>query len=100
MNIYVANINFRASEEELKDLFGQYGQVTSAKIIKDKNTGRSKGYGFVEMSDADGPRAISELNGKDFKERQLKVNEARPQEPRSGGRGEGGGNHGDFGNRF
>ncbi|MCX6199138.1 MAG: RNA-binding protein [Bacteroidetes bacterium] len=79
MTIYVANISFRATEEELKDLFQQFGEVTSAKIVKDRDTGRSRGFGFVEMAnDSEGTAAIAQLNGTSFGERNLVVNEARP----------------------
>jgi RNA recognition motif-containing protein len=79
MNIYVANINFRASEDELKQLFSQYGEVTSVKILKDRETNRSRGFGFVEMSDdAAGRAAISALNGAEFSQRNLVVKEALP----------------------
>lgn len=83
MNIYVANIPWKASEEQLKELFGQYGDVASAKIIMDKVTQRSRGFGFVEMSDDNsGKNAINELNGRDFLGKNLVVNEARPREER------------------
>ncbi len=83
MNIYVANIPWKASEEQLKELFGQYGEVTSAKIIMDKVTQRSRGFGFVEMGDDNsGRNAINELNGRDFQGKSLVVNEARPREER------------------
>ncbi len=83
MNIYVANIPWKASEEQLKELFGQYGEVTSAKIIMDKVTQRSRGFGFVEMGDDNsGRNAINELNGRDFLGKSLVVNEARPREER------------------
>ena len=79
MNIYVANINFRASEDELKQLFSQYGEVTSVKILKGRETNRSRGFGFVEMSDdAAGRAAISALNGAEFSQRNLVVKEALP----------------------
>lgn len=79
MNIYVANINFRASEDDLKDLFSQYGEVTSVKILKDRETNRSRGFGFVEMSDdSAGQAAISALNGAEFSQRNLVVKEALP----------------------
>ena len=93
MNIYVANIPFKATEAELKGLFEEYGEVSSAKIILDKFTQRSRGFGFVEMSDdAAGQAAISSLNGFDFMGKNLVVNEARPRTdaPR-GNRGGGGG---------
>lgn len=92
MNIYVANIPWKASEEELRNLFSQYGEVDSAKIITDKFTQRSRGFGFVEMKDESAAKqAIDELNGKDFMGKNLVVNEARPREDRGSG---GGGNRG------
>jgi RNA recognition motif-containing protein len=90
MNIYVANIPFKASEQELKELFEQYGEVSSAKIIMDKETQRSRGFGFIEMQDDSAARqAISKLNGFSFLGKELSVNEARPKtdSPRSGGGG-------------
>jgi RNA recognition motif-containing protein len=93
MNIYVANIPWKASEDQLKQLFAEYGEVSSAKIVMDKVTQRSRGFGFVEMSDdASARQAISTLNGADFLGKSLVVNEARPREerPRSGGGGGGG----------
>lgn len=78
MNIYVGNLNYRLSEDELRQAFEEYGEVTSAKIITDKLTGRSKGFGFVEMADdAEGKTAISNLNDTDLKGRNIRVNEAR-----------------------
>ncbi len=95
MNIYVANIPWKATEEELKGLFAEYGEVSSAKIVIDKFTQRSRGFGFIEMKDdSAGSKAINELNGADFMGKNLVVNEARPKTeggPRSGG---GGGNRG------
>jgi len=83
MNIYVANIPWKASEDQLKELFAQFGEVTSAKIIMDKVTQRSRGFGFVEMGDDNSGRtAINELNGRDFLGKSLVVNEARPREER------------------
>ena len=83
MNIYVANIPWKASEDQLKTLFAEYGEVTSAKIIMDKVTQRSRGFGFVEMADdAAGKQAITTLNGADFLGKNLVVNEARPREER------------------
>ncbi|MFP4546633.1 MAG: RNA recognition motif domain-containing protein [Fidelibacterota bacterium] len=80
MNIYVGNISYSTSEDDLKELFGQYGEVTSVKIITDRETGRSKGFGFVEMADdAAGQEAIEEVNGKEVGGRNLKVNVARPR---------------------
>lgn len=79
MNIYVANISFRASEGQLKELFQQFGEVSSVKIVTDRDTGRSRGFGFVEMpNEAEGKAAIAQLNGNEFAERNLVVNEARP----------------------
>ncbi|HEX6889317.1 MAG TPA: RNA-binding protein [Chryseolinea sp.] len=101
MNIYVANIPFKASEDELRELFAQHGDVSSVKIILDKETNRSRGFGFVEMADSESAKnAINELNGYSFLGKELVVNEARPKSdtPRSGG---GGGNRGGggYGNR-
>ncbi|MFH1076185.1 MAG: RNA-binding protein [Pseudomonadota bacterium] len=81
MNIYVGNLPYQLEESELRSLFEQYGEVTSANIVRDKQTGKSKGFGFVETgSQADSDKAIKELNGSAFKGRNLKVNEARPRE--------------------
>jgi len=92
-NLYVGNLAFSSSEEELRELFESYGAVSSVKIITDRDTGKSKGFGFVEMSSG-GDEAISSLDGKDFQGRNLKVNEARPREDRRGGGGGGGGDRG------
>lgn len=79
MNIYIANINFRTTEDQLRALFEQYGKVNSVKIVNDRETGRSRGFGFVEMpNEAEGREAISKLNGMEFQQRNLVVNEARP----------------------
>ena len=95
MNIYVANIPWKASEEELKGLFAEYGEVDSAKIIVDKFTQRSRGFGFIEMKDDEaGRRAINELNGHDFMGKNLVVNEARPKEDRGDRGGNRGGGYG------
>jgi len=92
MNIYVANIPWKATEDQLKSLFAEYGDVSSAKIIMDKMTNRSRGFGFVEMSDDNSARqAITNLNGADFLGKSLVVNEARPREERPGGFRSGGG---------
>jgi RNA recognition motif-containing protein len=92
MNIYVANIPFKATEAELKGLFEQYGEVSSAKIILDKFTQRSRGFGFVEMADdASAKNAINELNGADFMGKNLVVNEARPRTDAPRGNRSGGG---------
>ncbi len=90
--LYVGNLPFSATEGSISDLFSQIGGVDSVRLITDRDSGRSKGFGFVEMaSDEDAEKAIAELNGKEFEGRALTVNEARPQEPRSGGGGGGGG---------
>ncbi|MCD4681025.1 MAG: RNA-binding protein [Bacteroidales bacterium] len=81
MNIYVGNLNFNYGEDDLKELFENYGEVTSVKIIIDKYSGRSKGFGFVEMAeDDDANKAIEDLNGKDLNGRNVKVNQARERE--------------------
>ncbi len=91
MKLYVGNISFNTSNQDLNDLFGAIGTVESANIIEDRETGRSRGFGFVEMaSQAEGENAIAQLNGKEVDGRALKVNEAKPQENRSGGGGRGG----------
>jgi RNA recognition motif-containing protein len=80
MNIYVGNLPFSSTSADLEELFGQYGQVDSAAVISDRETGRSRGFGFVEMaSDDEARRAIEELDGSDLDGRNLKVNEARPR---------------------
>ncbi|MFN7280083.1 MAG: RNA recognition motif domain-containing protein [bacterium] len=91
MNIYVGNMNFNLKNEDLFNLFSQFGTVSTAKIIMDRETGRSKGFGFVEMDDEEeGRKAISSLNESDVMGRKLIVNEARPND-RQGGGGQGGG---------
>jgi RNA recognition motif-containing protein len=103
MNIYVANIPFKASEDELRELFEQHGDVTSVKIVLDKVTNRSRGFGFVEMADSEAAKqAINELNGYSFLGKELVVNEARPKTESRGGSGGGYGNRsggGGYGNR-
>ncbi|MBL0293979.1 MAG: RNA-binding protein [Saprospiraceae bacterium] len=80
MNIYVSNINFKSTDQDLQDLFAPYGEVVCAKVITDKFTGRSRGFGFVEMGSTDsGNAAIEALNGVDFMEKTLSVTEARPR---------------------
>jgi RNA recognition motif-containing protein len=82
-NIYVGNLSYEAHEQDLENLFSQYGEVTSARIISDRDTNRSKGFGFVEMSDSSAAdAAISALNGTQWKDRELRVNEAREREER------------------
>lgn len=97
--LYVGNISFDTSNNELEELFGQAGTVESVNILEDRETGRSRGFGFVEMSsNAEGAEAIEQFNGTEFNGRELKVNEAKPRENRgggnSGGRGGYGGNRG------
>ena len=97
MNIYVGNLSYQTTEDELRDLFAEFGDVVSAKLIMDKFTGQSKGFGFVEMSNnSEAQKAIDELNGRDVNGRSITVNQARPRQERSrgggGGRGYGGGN--------
>ena len=96
MNIYVGNLPFELTDESLEAAFTEYGEVSSARVIIDRFSGRSRGFGFVEMSnDDEGKAAIEDLNGKDFQGRTLTVNEARPRVDRGeGGGGEGGGGGG------
>jgi RNA recognition motif-containing protein len=83
MNIYVGNLSYRMSDGELREVFSEFGEVSSARIINDRETGRSKGFGFVEMPDDNAANtAIEALNGKEVSGRNLRVNEARPREPR------------------
>lgn len=105
MTIYVGNLKFQTTEDELSTLFAQYGDVHNVKLIKDRQTGRPKGFGFVEMEETVGANAIEALNGAEFGGRTIKVNEAKEREPeerrfdnrRSGGNG-GGGSRGGYGN--
>ncbi|MFA4915136.1 MAG: RNA-binding protein [Syntrophales bacterium] len=102
MKIYVGNLSYEVTEEDLRLASEQFGQVESATIIKDKYSGRSKGFGFVEMTSKDeGQAAIDGLNGKELKGRALNVNEARPRTENGGSRGGygGGGRGGQGGNR-
>lgn len=92
--IYVGNLPFQATEQDLTTLFSQVGAVESINLITDRDTGRSKGFAFVEMGDEEADKAITQLNGTELAGRALVVNEARPQAPRSGG---GGGGRGGFG---
>jgi len=85
--LYVGNLSFQTTEDELETLFAQLGGVESVRIITDRDTGRSRGFGFVEMDDGDADKAIEQLNGNEFDGRALTVNEARPQQPRGGGGG-------------
>jgi RNA recognition motif-containing protein len=106
--LYVGNLAYGVSDSDLEQLFAAHGTVQSAQVIMDRDTGRSKGFGFVEMgSDQEAQAAIAALNGKDMDGRALTVNEARPREDRGGGGGgyrggrggHGGGNRGGFGGR-
>ncbi len=98
--IYVGNLPFSATQESLSEMFSQFGTVSSTKIITDRDTGRSKGFGFVEMTDAsEADAAIEKLHGSDMGGRNLTVNEAKPMEPRSGGFGGGGDRGGRGGDR-
>ncbi|MEP6465161.1 MAG: RNA-binding protein [Parafilimonas sp.] len=98
MNLYVSNLSFHTSEEDLESLFTKIGKVTSVKIIMDRETNRSRGFAFVEMASEDeGKKAIEELNGKEIEGRQLSVAVAREKENRSGGGG--GGNYSRSNNR-
>ena len=92
MNIYVGNLSYNTGDAELEALFGEFGQVSSAQVITDRDTGRSRGFGFVEMPDDEEARnAMEGLNGKDIDGRNLTVNEARPKADRGGARGGSGG---------
>lgn len=96
VNIYVGNLSYRTGDEDLRQAFAQYGEVTSARVITDRETGRSRGFGFAEMAnDDEGRAAIAGLDGKDLGGRTLRINEARPREEqapqRRGGGGGGGG---------
>lgn len=107
MNLYVSNLSFGVEDNDLKALFDAYGTVTSCKVIKDRDTGRSRGFGFVEMSSKEeGQKAINELNNSEFEGKNISVNEARPKtdrpQSRFGGgnnRGGGGGYNRDRGNK-
>ncbi len=105
MNIYVGNLTFETTDESLQVAFTEFGEVTSARVITDRESGRSRGFGFVEMpQNAEAEAAIQAMNGKDVGGRNLTVNEARPKEDRGGGggggRGYGGGGSYGGGNRY
>lgn len=88
MKLYVGNLSFNSNEQDLEDVFAEVGTVESVNIIEDRDTGRSRGFGFVEMSSKEeGQNAISQLDGKEVDGRNLKVNEAKPRENRGGGGG-------------
>lgn len=95
MNIYVGNLAYNATDEELRSAFEAFGQVTSVKIVRDRDSGRSRGFAFVEMEDGEGAQnAVAQMNGRDLKGRNLVVNEARPREQGGGGGGGGRGGYG------
>ncbi len=97
MNIYVGNLPFTTNDDDLNDLFAQYGEVSSARIIMDRETGRSRGFGFVEMpNNSEGNSAIDALSGSQMDGRTLTVNEARPREDRGPRGGGGGGGRGRY----
>jgi RNA recognition motif-containing protein len=87
MNLYVGNLPFSVTEDELQSLFSQYGDVDRAQVITDRETGRSRGFGFVEMEDQAAQEAMEALNGREHGGRSLTVNEARPKNDRGGGGG-------------
>jgi RNA recognition motif-containing protein len=98
MKLYVGNLAFQTSSEDLQQLFAQAGTVESASVVEDRETGRSRGFGFVEMSsNEEGQKAIEQFNGKEVNGRSLNVNEAKPREDRGGRGGGGGGGRGGYG---
>ncbi|MDR1681172.1 MAG: RNA-binding protein [Prevotellaceae bacterium] len=100
MNIYVSNLNFSTTGESLQELFSTFGEVTSSKIITDRDTGRSRGFGFVEMpDDSEGQNAISELHESNFEGNTINVNVARPKTEKSSGGYGGGRSSGGYGGR-
>ena len=90
ISIYVGNLPFSATEEQVREFFSAHGEVQRVHLVTDRETGRPRGFGFVEMDDAEGRAAIEALNGKDLDGRPLTINEARPREERGGGGGGGG----------
>lgn len=91
MKLYVGNLPYSVNDSSLRALFEPYGSVESARVISDRDTGSSKGFGFVEMGDGDAQKAMGALNGREVDGRAIRVNEAKPQESRGGGGGYGGG---------
>ena len=103
MKLYIGNLSFQTSSADLESLFAGIGTVESATVVEDRETGRSRGFGFVEMaSQEDGEKAIAEINGTEFAGREIKVNEAKPREDRGRGNGGGygGGGYGGGSNRW
>ena len=99
MNIYVGNLSYDTGDAELREAFSRFGTVDDARVIQDRQTGRSRGFGFVEMaSDSEAQKAIADLNGSDLQGRTLTVNEARSRE--GGGGGGGGRSRGGYGSRY
>jgi RNA recognition motif-containing protein len=97
MNIFIAGLSFKVNDADLANLFEEYGGISSAKVITDRQTGRSKGYGFVEIEDAEaGAKAIAELNGAEYDGRTISVSEARPKEERPRRDFDGGGSRGGY----
>ncbi|HZH00670.1 MAG TPA: RNA-binding protein [Flavisolibacter sp.] len=100
MNIYVSNLSFNVEDEDLREFFTEYGEVTSAKVITDKFTGKSRGFGFVEMPDTEAAqKAIAELDNATVENRNIRVMEAKPKEDRPARSNNGGGGYGGGGNR-
>jgi cold-inducible RNA-binding protein len=95
--IYVGNLSFQTTDADISNLFEQTGQIESVNLITDRDTGRSKGFAFVEMSNEDADKAIAQFNGTELNGRALTVNEARPREERSGGGSRGGNGRGGYG---
>ncbi|MEG1587536.1 MAG: RNA-binding protein [Bacteroidales bacterium] len=97
MNIFIGNLSWGINDADLRDLFEEYGEIKSAKVIMDRETGKSRGFGFVELVDEEqGKRAISELNGASYDNKVISVTEARPREERPRSNFNGGGNRGGF----
>jgi len=89
MKLYVGNLSYTTTDATLNELFSPFGQVESARVITDRDSGTSKGFGFVEMSNSDAQKAMGALNGREIDGRAIRVNEAKPQENRGGGGGRG-----------
>ena len=99
MKLYVGNLSFNTSVQDLEQMFGEIGSVNSASLIEDRETGHSRGFAFIEMSSKeDGESAITKLNGKEIDGREMIVNEAKPRENRTGGGSNGGGRRSGYGN--